>query len=95
MIARVHKGDRAILALCDSPLLGKRFEEGRSQLDLTSDFFRGEEMDEARAGELVEVVDIIFAVGKESVALLVSHGLAGQQDIKRVSGIPYLQVVRL
>ena len=45
MNAKVHrtKDGRLILALCDSELLGKVFVEGDVKLDLTTDFYQGEE----------------------------------------------------
>ena len=43
ILAKVHKAnDRVVLALCDSELFGKRYTEENKQLDLTSEFFKGE-----------------------------------------------------
>ena len=46
MIVKIHKrDDRTILAVCDSDLIGRTFTEGERQLDLSSDFYKGEERD--------------------------------------------------
>ncbi|MFH1064557.1 MAG: DUF424 family protein [Candidatus Woesearchaeota archaeon] len=40
MIAKVHKTPNGmILALCDTEILGKTFEEGKLQLNLDSQFY--------------------------------------------------------
>jgi hypothetical protein len=43
MIAKIHKtfDGRNVLAVCDSDLLGKKFEEKDLQIDLNSDFYKG------------------------------------------------------
>jgi len=44
MIVKSHStGDgRKVIAICDDSLLGKKFEEGDKQLDLTSEFYQGQ-----------------------------------------------------
>ena len=47
MIVKVHSDkNRLIVAVCDNEVFGKKFYEGELQLDLSSDFFKGEEMKE-------------------------------------------------
>ena len=48
MIVKIHKtrDRRKIIAVCDENLIGKRFEEREMQLDLSSDFYNGELMNE-------------------------------------------------
>ena len=45
MIVKIHKmpDGRSVIAVCDSNLLGKKFEEKNLQLDLTADFYKGSE----------------------------------------------------
>jgi len=47
MIVKIHKSrERKILAVCDNELFGKKFEEGKLRLDLSSEFYDGEEVQE-------------------------------------------------
>ena len=57
-IVKLHKSPegKTILAVCDAEIAGKYFEEGDLQLDLSSNFYKGEEMAEPRIKELFKVV---------------------------------------
>ena len=71
MIVKVHKNQegRTVAAVCDSELAGKKFEDGDKQLDLTSDFYKGEETDDMHTGDIIRNSDIINLVGEKSVEL--------------------------
>jgi len=95
MIARVHNAKgKTILAVCDSALLGKKFEDKNLLLDLTADYYRGEEMSEERIFALVRTASILSFIGKQSVAFAFSRGLISEASILRVKGIPHAQSVR-
>ena len=93
MIAKLHKTleGRTILAVCDSDIIGKRYEEGELQLDLTSGFYRGEEMDEARIKGYFKVVHVVNLVGENAVELGIKEGLVDKDHIMKVDGIPHAQ----
>ena len=40
MLIKIHRAYRDVVAICDSELIGKRFEEGKFQLEIKEDFFR-------------------------------------------------------
>ena len=91
---RIHKRDgKTIAAVCDTGLLGKKFEEGELQLDLTGDFYKGEEKNSSDAGELIRTSDHVNLVGKDSVNLGIQEGIVDEQNVKTIDGIPYAQVV--
>ena len=93
MIAKLHKSleGRVILAVCDSELVGKKFEEGELQLDLTSGFYKGKEMSEERILELFKVVNIVNLVGKEAVGLGKKAGII--EKVITIEGIPHAEAV--
>lgn len=96
MIVKIHKRDgKTVVAVCDSSLLGKRFEEKDMQLDLSSDFYAGDEMDETEAGDLIRNADHINLVGKESVNLGIKEGVIDEDNVKSISNIPYAQAAIL
>ncbi|MBS3135399.1 DUF424 domain-containing protein [Candidatus Woesearchaeota archaeon] len=94
MIAKKHfYGGRMVLALCDSSLLGKKFEEGKLRLDLSGGFYRGEEVSEKMLESMVSRAYILNAVGEESVVWIITRRLAKKDDIKRISDVPHVQII--
>ncbi len=81
-----------IIALCDTNLLGRKFEEGQKQLDLSGTFFRGEEK---TRGEVVEVLEdtkmedaTYNIVGQESCDLAKELKIISSKDIFYIGGVP-------
>lgn len=94
MILKIHKKmNKTVVAVCDTDLLGKKFEEGDLQLDLTSDFYKGEEMDEKEAGDLIRNADAVNLVGEESVKLGLNEGIIDEEHIIKIANIPHAQAV--
>lgn len=84
-----HKGDRTVVAVCDSDLVGKVFEECGVVLDLSSDFFKGVILEKKKIGDLVRNADSVNLVGEEAVELGVSEGIVEKENIKIVDGVPH------
>lgn len=97
MLVKIHKSYRNVVSICDSDLIGKRFEEGKLQLDLTGEFFKGEEKAHKEVKELIEDLskeDASFnIVGKKSVDLALASGIVGKEGIREVSGVPFALVL--
>ena len=93
MIAKIHKTleGRTILAVCDSNLKGKKFEQGELQLDISSEFYAGKEIDEKEIKKLFKVVQIVNLVGKKSVELGMKAGIVSKEFVLKVKGIPHAQ----
>jgi len=92
MLVKIHNAYRMVVAVCDSNLVGQRFEEGDRQIDLTGDFFKGEEkaVDEVR--EILEdsvKEDATFNfVGREACALAVELELIDEEHILKIQDVP-------
>jgi len=97
MFVKVAKSYRDIIAVCDSNLIGKRFEEGKFQLDVKESFFRGEETSVEKTIEILKNMskeDAIFnIVGKESIDTALKAGIISEQGIKKIQGIPFALVL--
>jgi len=92
MIAKVHKKDeKTVVAVCDDELLGKKFEEGNLQLDLSSDFYKGNKLSDKEIGDLVRNADAVNLVGERAVALGIAEGIIEQKHIIKIKGIPHAQ----
>lgn len=96
MIAKKHTNEgRLILAICDSELIGKKFTEGKKQLDLTSNFYKGKEIKENEAKELMKQAYMINLVGKKSVDLALKNKYVKKENIIFIAKIPHAQVLFL
>lgn len=94
MIVKIHKrDDRTVVAVCDSDLIDRKFVEGERQLDLTGDFYRGEERDEKDVGDLIRNADIVNLVGKRAVSLGLQEEVITQDHVIVIAGIPHAQAV--
>jgi hypothetical protein len=91
MIVKIHKTpeQRIILAVCDIDLLGKKFEEGNRQIDLSSEFYNGEKMPENKICDLMRNSYILNLVGKKSVGLALKECIITKDNIKKIKDIPY------
>jgi len=92
MLIKIHKSYRDVIAICDSDLLGKKFEEGKIQLDLTGEFFNGEEKTESEILRIMKdasTEDATFnIIGKQATELAIKAGVIDKKGIKTIQKIP-------
>lgn len=97
MLIKIHKATRLAVAICDSNLIGKKFEEGRKQLDLTGKFFAGEEKTEEEVADLIDfyrMEDACFdIVGNKSCEIALKKELISEEGISNVNGVPFALVL--
>ncbi len=95
MIVKIHKVERGkmFLAVCDSELIGKKFEDDNKQLDLTSDFYKGDEKTDQEICDLMRNSYIMNLVGEKTTKLALKEEIIINENIKRIANIPYAQVV--
>ena len=93
MFVNIIKAYREIVAICDSELLGKKFEEGRFQLDIKENFYKGKEANE---NEILEIMDkfskkdaTFNLVGQKSIELGLKAGIISQEEIGEIKGTPF------
>lgn len=86
---------RLILAVCDKDILGKKFEDSKRVLDLSSSFFKGEEKPKAEVIMLMKKAYTLNIVGEESVELAIECGIIDKTQIIHVKNVPHAQAVVL
>jgi uncharacterized protein len=93
MIVKIIKSHRDIVTICDANLLGKKFEEGKFQLDVKENFFSGEEMNEEETIKVIikmfENDATFYIIGEESVKTAIKVGLITEEEVKRIQGVPF------
>jgi hypothetical protein len=101
MFINVIKSYREVVALCDSSILGKRFEQQVNgvvrQLDVKESFYKGEEISEEKAIEILKEMaseDATFNIaGNESVSTAIKAGIITRDSVGEIQGIPFALVL--
>ena len=90
---KIHKTYRSVVAICDSDLIGEKFEEGIRQLDLRENFYKEQELDEEKAIQIIQQQaneDATFnIVGKESIQAAIKAGVVTEKDVDTIQDIPF------
>ncbi|MEK6844716.1 MAG: DUF424 family protein [Nanoarchaeota archaeon] len=97
MLVNIIRSYREIVAICDSELLGKYFEEGLFQLDIKESFYKGEQKTEQEVIQIIEDMksdDATFSiVGEISVRTAIKAGLISEDSVRTIQGIPFVLVL--
>ena len=97
MFVKITKSCRDIVAICDSDLIGKKFEEGKFQLNVKENFYKGEEIPEEKTIDIIQKMsqeDATFnIVGEKSVNCALKAGIISKESIKKIQGIPFAFVL--
>ena len=97
MLIKIHKAYRVIVAICDTEIIGKHYEEGKAILDLKENFFKGDEKPESEIIELMQDLakeDATFnIVGKQSVQAALKAQIISKEGIKTVQDIPFALIL--
>lgn len=83
----------SLVIVTDKDLVGKKFEEGKLQLDLSKAFYLGEECTKEEVKSLLKEAQHIHLTGKKSVALGVEMNLISKKKIICVLGIQHAEMV--
>ena len=87
-------GNDVLLAVCDSDLLGKSFEEGEMQIEVT-DFYRESLGDAGKIMELAGEATIINAVGNNIIRLLIENNAVDSSGVIEIGGVKHAQIVTI
>ncbi len=97
MYIKIHRSYRNVVALCDADLIGKKFEEGKKQLDVRENFYKDKEITKEEAVKLLRRQaneDSTFnIVGKKSVQAAIEAGLITKQSIHKIKNIPFTLIL--
>jgi len=92
MNIKIHDSYRKIVALADTDLIGKTFEQGIKQIKITTSFFKGKEKNKQEVIKLLKDMqkeDATFnIVGKEAVKTALEAGVIKQNGIITIDNVP-------
>ncbi len=96
ILVKVHESYRRIISLCDQELLGKKFSDGKFQLDVNTPFYGGEERSAEEIIKLIKSFEkdypLYNIIGKKSIDLCLKSNLISKEGIRKISGIPHAMV---
>src|SRR3989338_7568396 len=93
MLIKIHRSYRNVVAICDNNLIGKKFEDGKKQLDVRESFYKGQEveLDELKRIMILQIKeDCTFnIIGKESIRTAIETGIISEEQVRKVANIPF------
>ncbi|MBS3098676.1 DUF424 family protein [Candidatus Pacearchaeota archaeon] len=93
MLIKIHESYRKIAAVCDKEIVGKKFEEGKRQLDVKESFYKGEEIDEEsliwKLQDLARDDATFNIVGNKSVSAAMKSGVISKGDVGEIDGVKF------
>jgi hypothetical protein len=84
-----------LLAACDDGLLGKRFEEGELQLEVSESFYGGERVTKDDFAQRLRTATIVNIVGREAVEIAADLGMLDSSCLLEIAGVPHAQIARM
>ena len=89
------RGNDLLIGACDEDLLGKKFEDGKFQIDVSRDFYDGQRINIDILKKYLEDATIANLVGKETIKCAIDLGFIDEDSIIKIKGIPHAQMVRM
>jgi len=90
---KIHNSYRAVVAVCDKNILGKKFEQGKRQLDLRESFYKDKIVEEEEAINIIRYQaneDATFnIVGKKSIQAAIQAGIINKENVDKIKNIPF------
>jgi hypothetical protein len=92
-IVKIHETSQGkVIVVSDAEIIGKKFEEGKLQLDLRKEFYLGEKMDKEKVKGLVNDAYILHLTGKKVVEFFIDMGLVDEDNVLLVDSVPHAEV---
>jgi len=93
---KIYKqGKDLLVGACDEKLLGKRFKEGKFQIEIKKEFYGGKRVTREVLKSYLEGATIANLVGKETIKCAIEAGIIDPACVIKIKGIPHAQMVRM
>ena len=90
-----RQGKDLLIGACDEKLIGKKFEEGKFQINVTKEFYDGQRISPDVLKKFLEEATIANLVGEETIKSAIEAGLIDEDCVIRIKGIPHAQMVKM
>lgn len=96
MILRERTTEQGLLvSLCDSDVLGERFEDGDVSITVTEEFYDGERVSAEDAVESLSRASVANIVGSRAVDTAVEAGIIDEESVIEIGTTRHAQLLRL
>ena len=93
---KIYKqGNDILIGACDDTLIGKKFSEGKLQIDVSKEFYDGQRIDPKTFEKYLKNATIANLVGKETINLAIKIGLIEPECVIMIKGVPHAQMVQM
>ena len=93
-VVAVHDSQgKKILVISDEDILGKKYIEGKLQLDLPAAFYKGEVTGDTEIKKMMRGAYVIHLVGRESVQMGIDEGFVDAENVRSIKSIPHAEVL--
>ena len=93
---KIYKqGNDILIGACDEKLIGKKFTDGKLQIDASKEFYDGERINTDALKRYLENATIANLVGEIAVKCAIELGLIDPDCVIKIKGIPHAQMVRM
>jgi len=92
VVKTIDSQNGIILVITDSELIGKKFETDLLQLDLTKDFYQGEEKSSEEILEMTKKAYILHITGKRALKLVSDLELVDKSRVLEIDNIPHTEI---
>ena len=90
-----QRGNDLLIGACDEELLGKKFEDGKFQIDVKREFYEGEKIGPDVLKKYLADATIANLVGKKTIKCAIDIGLIDPDCVIKIKGVPHAQMVRM
>ncbi|MFO7678064.1 MAG: DUF424 family protein [Thermoplasmatota archaeon] len=88
-------GNELLIGACDEELLGKKFVQGKRQIDVSNNFYKGDRISVETLKKYLKCATIANLVGAKTVDCAVKMGIIDPDCILVIKGIPHAQMIRM
>ncbi|MBW6461892.1 MAG: DUF424 family protein [DPANN group archaeon] len=93
---KTHNSDSGtIVAVCDSDILGKRFEEHDKVLDISNYFFDGDKADMTTIISAISTCTSAMIIGDNIISGLEKKNIITKEHIQFISKTPYIMIFKV
>jgi hypothetical protein len=89
-----NRGPDVLVAACDKDILGRTLREGELKLEVSEDFYQGEDADEEMLINRLEMATVANLVGDSTCEIAAKHDFISLDCVIRISGVPHAQMVK-
>ena len=94
-VKKYKHGEETLITACDENLIGKKFTEGKFQIDVTKKFYDGMRVDKKTLIRFLKTATIANLVGEETIKYAIECGIIDPENVLRVKGVPHAQMVKM